>query len=115
MVFMFVLQVFYDLCLIQGPPRPDIVRVGLNINSRHGEVIYILLFPLRQASCKDTHMLMIYGQGAATAVVLLSLGPCVSGQGHIWCRMHALPGILESNNGMNFIGFTQGILTIILP
>lgn len=34
MVLGFILQVFYDLCLIQGPPRPDISRVGLNINSR---------------------------------------------------------------------------------
>ena len=34
MVFGFILQVFYDLCLIQGPPRPDIAKVALNINSR---------------------------------------------------------------------------------
>lgn len=45
MVFMFIFQIFYDLCWIQGPPRPDIARVGWKINSGWWGVMYSLLLP----------------------------------------------------------------------
>ena len=89
MVFLFILQVFYDLCLIQGPPRPDIARVGLNINSGCGEVIHGLLLPSRQDHCKDVTVLMIYGQGNTGTVAFLCIGPHVSRKGHIWYCQHA--------------------------
>lgn len=80
---------FYDSCLIQGPPRPDIARIGLNINSRWWEVIYGLLLPLRQACCTDVHLLMIYGQGTAGTVAFLYIGLHASWKGHSQCCQNA--------------------------